>query len=241
MSESLRGRRVVIIGASSGIGLATAELLSQSGAELILASRNLETLQEATKDLPGMISTHRLDITVEEDVARFFEQIGRFDHLVVPAAGAVLGTLADSPTESTRAMVDSKFWGQYFAVKNGARQIAKNGSITLFSGTVTQKPLPGTSAYAAVGSAIEAASRIWALEYAPVRINTIVPGIIKTPIWEGLLGKDRATAQLEQTASLLPVKRVGTPADVAKAAAFLIDNGFVNGTTVVVDGGHRLI
>ena len=182
-----------------------------------------------------------VDVTKEKDVERFFKQIGSFDHLVVPAASAILGTLADSPTESTRTLVDSKFWGQYVAVKYGTRQMATTGSITLFSGTVTQKPLPGTSAYAAVGAAIEAASRIWALEYAPIRINTVVPGIINTSIWEGMLGKDGAAAQLEQTAKLLPVKRVGTPVDVAKAVAFLIDNTFVNGTTIVVDGGHRLV
>ena len=241
MFQSMQGQRVVIIGASSGIGLATANLLSRGGAELILANRNIDTLKEVARDLPGRSTTYRLDVTAEEGVERFFEEIGAFDHLVVPAAGAVLGTLADSPTESTRMLVDSKFWGQYFAVKYGTRQIAKDASITLFSGTVTQKPMLGTSAYAAVGSAIEAASRVWALEYAPIRINTIVPGIIDTPIWEGLVGKEGAVAQLEQTANLLPVKRVGTPIDVAKAVAFLIDNGFVNGATVVVDGGHRLV
>ena len=95
--ESLRDQRVVIIGASSGIGLATADLLSRAGAELILASRNLEALQEIAKDLPDKTRTYRLDVTVEEDVKGFFEQTGDFDHLVVPAAGAVLGTLADSP------------------------------------------------------------------------------------------------------------------------------------------------
>ncbi len=241
MFESVQDQQVVIIGASSGIGLATAELLSKAGAELILANRNVKALQEATKDLPGKTRTDRLDVTVEEDVEGFFEQIGAFDHLVVPAAGAAWGALADSPTESTRALVDSKFWGQYFAVKYGTHQISKAGSITLFSGTVTQKPIPGTSAFAAVGSAIEAAGRIWALEYAPIRINTVVPGIINTPLWERLVGREGAAAQLEQTANVLPVKRVGTATDVAKAVAFLIDNSFVNGTTVVVDGGHRLV
>ncbi len=241
MYESLENKRVVIIGASQGIGLATAKLLSEAGADLVLANRNIEKLNLITKDLPGKTSTFRLDVTVEEDVKAFFEAIGVFDHLVVPAASAFMGTLADSPTESTRTLVDSKFWGQYFVVKYGTRQIAKDGSITMFSGTVSQKPIPGASAYAAVGSAIEAASRIWALEYAPIRINTIVPGIIDTPIWEGMLGKEGAEMQLEQFANALPVQRLGTPVDVAKAAAFLIDNDFVNGTTVVVDGGHRLI
>ena len=128
MYESVKNQRIVIIGASSGIGLATANLLSQAGAELILANRNIDRLKETARDLPGKSSTYRLDVTMEEDVERFFEQIGGFDHLVVPAASAVLGTLADSPTASTRAMVDSKFGGQYFSVKYGTRQMAKNGS-----------------------------------------------------------------------------------------------------------------
>ncbi len=142
MFKSLRDQRVVIIGASSGIGLATAKLLSKVGADLVLANRNIEKLNVIAKDLPGKTSTFRLDITVEEDVKAFFEAIGAFDHLVVPAASAFMGTLDDSPTESTRTLVDSKFWGQYFVVKYGTRQIAKNGSITTFSGTVSQKPIP---------------------------------------------------------------------------------------------------
>lgn len=241
MYESLENKRVVIIGASQGIGLATAEQLSQAGAELVLASRNVEALNEIAKKLPNNTSTYRLDVSVEEDVEQFFETIGTFDHLVIPAAGAAWGTLAESSTDSSRGLVDSKFWGQYFSVKYGTRQISKTGSITLFSGTVSQKPLPGTSAYAAVGSAIEASARVWALEYAPIRINTVVPGIIDTPLWEGLMGKDAAVVTLEQTANILPVQRVGTAKDVAKAVVFLIDNSFVNGTTIVVDGGHRLI
>ncbi len=240
-TRSIRGHRVVVIGASSGIGLATAELMSRAGAELVLANRDETRLREVAKGLPGNASTHRLDVSREADVAAFFEKIGGFDHLVVPAAGSALGTLADSATESIRALVDSKFWGQTFAVKYGARLIAKKGSITLFSGTVTGKPLPGTSAFAAVGSAIEAASRVWALEYAPIRINTIVPGIIDTPIWGSLLGESGRAKHLDGTARVLPVGRVGLPGDVAKAVAFLIDSPFVTGTTLVVDGGHRLV
>ncbi len=241
MHYSMKDRRIVIIGASAGIGLATAKLLNAAGANLVLASRNEDTLRDAVRDFSGEIATERLDVTVEDDVAAFFDSVGPFDHLVTPAAGAAIGALADTPTAETRALVDSKFWGQYFAVKYGTRQIAHTGSITLFSGTVSQKPMPGTSAYAAVGSAIEAAARIWALEYAPIRINTIVPGVIRTSIWASMLGEDAAASQFEETANALPVNRVGAPEDVAKAAAFLIDNSFVNGTALVIDGGHRLI
>ena len=183
MSESLRNQRAVIIGASSGIGLATAHLLARAGAELVLANRNLERLDEVAKDLPGSHSTRRLDVTGEDGVRRFFDEVGRFDHLVVPAAGGALGTLSDAPTEDFRA-------------------------------------LPRASAYAAVGSAVEAAGRIWALEYAPIRINTVVPGVIDTPVWEGLIGEQGAASQFAQTAELLPVKRVGAPIDVARRSSF---------------------
>ncbi len=96
--------------------------------------------------------------------------------------------------------------------------------------------------FAAVGAATEAAGRIWAYELAPIRVNTIVPGVIATPLWEELTGsKDAAQTQLDTIAQTLPVQRVGRPDDIAKAVAFLIDNGFVNGASLVVDGGHRLV
>ena len=127
-------------------------------------------------------------------------------------------------------------------VHHALPHISPRGSITLFSGTVTQKPLPGATMFAAVGAATEAAGRIWALELAPLRVNTVVPGVIETPAWEALLGSpEAARAQLDAIAESLPVKRVGTADDIAKAVAFLIDNDFVNGASLVVDGGHRLV
>lgn len=96
--------------------------------------------------------------------------------------------------------------------------------------------------FAAVGAATEAAGRVWAMEQAPLRVNTVVPGVIATDVWAELLGsEDAATAQLNAIGEALPVGRVGTPDDVAKAVSFLIDNTFVNGISLVVDGGHRLI
>ena len=96
--------------------------------------------------------------------------------------------------------------------------------------------------FAAAGAATEAAGRIWAFELAPIRVNTIVPGVIDTGVWENLIGGESAAkAQLQEIASGLPVKRVGTSEDVAKAVSFLIDNTFIDGVSLVVDGGHRLV
>ena len=138
--------------------------------------------------------------------------------------------------------LESKQWGQMLCVHHALPYLSQDGSITLFSGTVTQKPLMGASMFAAVGAATEAAGRIWAYELAPIRVNTVVPGVIATPVWSDLTGGDEpAQAQLKAIGQTLPVKRVGTADEVAKAVAFLIDNGFVNGISLVVDGGHRLI
>ncbi len=224
MFDSIRNDKVVIIGARSGIGLATASLLNGAGAELVLANRDLDALQTVARTFNIKAQLHHLDVTDEAEVEQFFSEVGSFDHLVVSAAGATLGPLGESKSENIAALVDSKFWGQTYAVKYGARQIAKTGSITLFSGTVSQKPLPGTSAYAAVGSAIEAASRVWALEYAPIRINTIVPGIIDTPVWVNLAGKEGAAAQLAQTAEILPVKGNGQSSRMAFMGHVLMEN-----------------
>lgn len=125
--------------------------------------------------------------------------------------------------------------------RHAATQISPRGSITFFSGTVTQKPISGGTAYAAVGAAAEAMARMLAFELAPIRLNTVVTGVIDTALWDALLDSETKSAIFSQIASSLPVRRLGTPDDVAQAVLFLIKNSFVDGTSLVVDGGHRLI
>jgi NAD(P)-dependent dehydrogenase (short-subunit alcohol dehydrogenase family) len=137
--------------------------------------------------------------------------------------------------------VESKQWGQLLCAREGVKRLRETGSITLFSGTVTQKPHAGGSVFAAVGAASEAMGRVWGLELAPMRVNTVVPGVIDTRAWPDILGDDAANTTLETIADALPVGRVGTADEVAKAVVFLIDNGFVDGISLVIDGGHRLI
>jgi NAD(P)-dependent dehydrogenase (short-subunit alcohol dehydrogenase family) len=148
--------------------------------------------------------------------------------------------IAEMDMKAAREILETKQWGQMLCVHYGSKHISKTGSITVFSGTVTQKPLPGSTMFAAVGAASEASARVWGLELAPVRVNSIVPGIIETPIWGNLMG-DAASETLASIAQSLPVGRVGTADEVAKAVEFLIDNEFVNGHALVVDGGHRLV
>jgi len=242
MTTALQNKKIVITGITGGIAHATAKLLISLGAELIVTARDETKLQASLSTLSGNVHGEIMDVTDKSSVKKLFDKIGNFDHLVTPAASAQMSAVKEMDFESARQLVDTKQWGQLYCVHYALPYLSKAGSITLFSGTVTQKPLPGGSMYAAVGAATEAAGRIWAYELAPIRVNTIVPGVIDTPIWPQLMGDESvAKEQLQAIAESLPVKRIGQVIDVAKAVAFLIDNEFVDGISLVVDGGHRLV
>lgn len=242
MTADFSDQRIVVTGITGGIGLATTKRLLASGADVVVSARSAEKLERSLAGLAGKITGHVMDLTDEASIKDFFERIGPFDHLVTPAATSMFAPLRDMDFEAARHILETKQWGQMLTVYHALPHLKETGSITLFSGTVTQKPLPGAGMFAAVGGATEAAARIWAFELAPIRVNTIVPGVIATPVWQDLMGGEaQAQTQLDAIAASLPVKRVGTADDIAKAVLFLIDNGFVNGVSLVVDGGHRLV
>ncbi len=239
-SNNLSSARAIVIGATGGIGFATAKRLIGLGVDVGIIGRNAAKLKRVSEELGG-VPAFIADLGDMQSLRDAFATFGTFNHLVTAAASSSVGPVAELDEGAAQALIQSKQWGQLNAVRAAVGHIDPHGSITLFTGIVTQKPLPGTSMYAAVGAATEAAARVWALELAPLRINTVVPGIIRTPVWDGLMGAEAAAAHLDGVASMLPVGRVGEADDVAQAVTFLMSNGFVNGTTLAVDGGHRLI
>ena len=242
MQTDLNGKRIVITGITGGIAKASANRLSSQGAELVVSARSEEKLEHALAEISGKVSGYVMDLHDEDSVKKFFAKVGGFDHLVTPAASSMFAPIAEMDFSAARELLETKQWGQMLCVHHALPYLSRTGSITLFSGTVTQKPLPGATMFAAVGAASEAAGRIWAYELAPIRVNTIVPGVIETDIWSSLYGGEEvAKEQLEGIAGILPVGHVGSSDDVAKAVSFLVDNTFVNGVSLVVDGGHRLV
>ncbi len=239
--HTLNAQKVVVTGATGGIARATIRRLVDAGAAVVVSARSEEKLSGVISDFDGEVDGYVMDLTDQDSIQAFFAKVGTFDHLVTPAATSMFAPITAMDFEGARDIVDTKQWGQLLCVHYGSQNIADGGSITLFSGTVTQKPLEGATMFAAVGGATEAAARIWGYELAPVRVNTVVPGIIDTPVWPGLVGEDAASGTLDAMSEVIPVGRVGTPDDVAKAVLFLIDNTFVNGHSLVVDGGHRLV
>lgn len=240
MPNHFADKKVVIVGGTSGIGLTLADRLRREGARVTVASRSEKNQAAARLVLDSEVEIGTLDVTKESEVEAFFNNLPEIDHLVMTAAVSAAGPFLEQPTSAVRALVESKFWGQFYGARYAAPKIPAGGSITLFSGIVARKPLPGMSAFASVAGAIESLTRVLALELAPLRVNCITPGVIDTPAWSFLPEPDRGE-QLAAIGAGLPVKRVGKPEEVADAAIMVMANEFITGTVVDVDGGHRLV
>lgn len=237
---SLEGQRALIVGGTSGVGLATARAFAERGAETVIASRSPHKLRAALAELAplGSKSTaHELDIRSDTEVEEFAEAAGTFDHVVVSAAETPMGRVDTLPLADAYAAMDSKFWGAYRIAR--AVTIDPGGSLTLVAGYLSQRPGKASALQSAVNAALEALVRGLALEYAPLRVNAVSPGLLRTPLWDGLTAEARDT-MYEAAAGRLPVGRVGTPADAAAAVLFLADNPYATGSTVYVDGGGTI-
>ena len=237
---TLANKTVVILGGSSGIGLATAKAAKNDGAQVIITGRSQARLDAAVKELGGGARAVSLDAADETGVRSFFGDLKSVDHIFITAATVTVGTGLASDSEALRPGVDTRLWGSWFAAKFGAPKMPPDGSIIFTSGVSGIRPRLGAGMSSASCGAVESLARTLAIELAPIRVNTIVPGLIDTPLVAGVLGPN-AGAIMEQQAKRLPVRRVGRGEDIAEAALFLMKNGFTTGITLVVDGGHTLV
>jgi NAD(P)-dependent dehydrogenase (short-subunit alcohol dehydrogenase family) len=231
----MKQQTVVVIGGLSGIGRAVAERAAAEGARVIAVGR-----RDAPAGWPQQIETARVDITDEAAVERFFNQLGALDHLVI-TSGPVIGSakLAELDISAAQAAYDVKVFGQLRAAKHAARHIAKTGSITLTSGLLARKAVPGALVKATMNAAIENMGKTLAKELAPVRVNVMSPGMVETGMW-GDMSEDERKAMAARAGSGLPVGRVGQADDLAQAYWLLMTNGFMTGAVVDVDGGGLL-
>jgi NAD(P)-dependent dehydrogenase (short-subunit alcohol dehydrogenase family) len=235
---SLANKKVVIIGGSSGIGLATAKATLTAQAKVLIAGRSLEKLQQAQQEIGDEVEIRSLDLLQENAIKQFCTDVGVIDHLVIPGSSVKTGLLRELDTADAQKSMASKFWGSYLLTKYA--QIADRGSIVLFSGILSRRPSPGYTVLAAINAAVEAFSRALALELAPVRVNVVSPGLVDTPVYAGMPQQQRETF-LQSTADKLPVKRIGQPEDVAATVLYLLENGYTTGTVIDVDGGSLLV
>ena len=235
----LDGSAVVVIGGSSGIGLACAEAARNVGAAVTIVGRSAEKLQRAKAGMGDDVRVFSLDVTDETAVCNLFEGFARVDHLLISAAETDAASVSEAEAEYVRPTLETRVWGGFYAAKHAAG-VMEGGSITFVSGTSAHRPYPGSAMVAASSGAIESFARALALELAPVRVNTICAGFVDTPLLDAYYG-DQRDAAVRELAAHLPIGRLGTPEDIADGALFLMGNGFVTGTVLHIDGGKLLV
>ena len=237
----LSEKRIVVLGGSSGIGLAVAQEVVARGARAIIASSNADRVKQAVATLHGKAEGHTLDLSNERDIQNFFQKIGDFDHLVFTAGDTLqLNELVATDLTKARRAFELRYWAALAAVKYASPHIRKGGSIVLTTGVAGWRPHKGWTVVASICGTIEALTRALAVELAPIRVNAVCPGVVRTNLWQSM-NADAREHLYESVGNSLPVGRVGEPYDIAQAYLFLMQEGFSTGRTVVVDGGTVLV
>ncbi len=232
---------MIVLGASSGIGLATAKAAAAEGAQVTIVSGNRQRMEQALKELLEGSEGYAVDLSKEENIRNFFAGAGSFDHLVYTAAENIsLANISDSEIAAARNFFNLRYWGAVATVKYAAPHINKGGSINLIGGIASPRPLSGWGIAASICAAMEGFTRAMAIELAPVRVNLVSPGVVKTNLWNSMT--EAAREQLyTSVGNALPVKRVGEAEDIALAFIYLMKQQFGTGQTLIVDGGAVLV
>jgi NAD(P)-dependent dehydrogenase (short-subunit alcohol dehydrogenase family) len=228
----LAGKKVVVVGGSSGIGLSTAELAKREGAEVIIVSHNADRLNAAAAKLD--VTAILADVTSDESIVSLFRKCGPVDHVVLTAAQLRTGPFKTVSMDDVRATMESKFWGAWRVARSA--EIHAGGSLTLVTGYLSIRPRPSAAIVGAANGALESLARSLALELAPVRVNAVSPGIIDTPI-RAAMPEEARRDMLAKAAAGLPVGRVGTGDDIAQQILAFMTIGFATGSIVYLDGG----
>ena len=235
----LAGKTVVVIGGSSGIGLATARRAHSEGAQLILTARDPGRLSEAAGDLGA--TTVAFDALDFDRLDRFFDELPTpVDHVLITGGGPYYAPLAEFDFEAGRRDVESHLWLQVRVARNAVSTVRPGGSLIFIGGTGGRRPAIGGTLISALTAALPALARNLAVEIAPVRVNVIAAGFVDTPLSSTLLG-DRIEERRAELRATLPVGRVIGPDDIAALAIHLMTNTAVTGATYDIDGGQQLV
>lgn len=238
---TLQNQRIAILGGTSGIGFAVAEAAAMAGAQVIIASSRQDRVETALAALPAGAQGFAADLTRPEDIRHLFSRIGRIDHLVFTAGEALtLGKLEDLDIAQAQQAFALRFFGALGAVKYAASQINPGGSITLTSGIAKDRPRAGWAIGAAICGANEALVRALAVELAPLRVNAVSPGVVRTALWSNMDTETR-DGMYREIGAALPTGRIGEAEDVAQAYLYLMLQGYGTGQTITVDGGNLLV
>jgi NAD(P)-dependent dehydrogenase (short-subunit alcohol dehydrogenase family) len=239
--SSLRNKRILVLGGSSGIGLAVAQQAAAQGAQVVVASSNADRVQEAVQTVGGATEGRTVDLFNENSIQDFFAEFGDFDHLVFTAGDTLqLGEIAATNLDQARHAFDLRYWAALAAVKYGSPHIRRGGSIVLTTGVAGRRPHRGWALGASVTSAVEGLTRALAVDLAPLRVNAVSPGVVRTGLWKNMTEQER-DAMYQNVGKNLLVGRVGEVEDIAHAYLYLMQESYSTGQIIVVDGGATLV
>ncbi|NIL19450.1 dehydrogenase [Pseudomonas sp. ATCC PTA-122608] len=234
MTSPLSGKTIIVIGGSSGIGAAVAKQAVARGAHVVLAGRRLSSTVE------NGVRSEQVDVTDAVSLQRLFETVGPFDHLVYTAGPAVQAkTLIETDLNLAQDNFNVKLWGSLRAIQSALPFLDERGSITLTSGQLGRKTVAGQFIKTGINAATEALGKQLAKELAPRRVNVVSPGVIDTEAYAGL-SEEQRLAMFAKAGGALPVGRVGQAEEVAAGYVLAMENGFVTGSVIDVDGGGLL-
>lgn len=237
---AMSGRTVLIFGGTSGIGLSAAVQAKAAGAHVIVIGFNRDGAERIAAE-NGFDGWRAADVTRRETIAEALADIPHVDHLVLLAGTFVAGKVMEADIDYLRRAFDERIWAAVHTIRALGDRLASDGSITFISGVLAERPNAyGTAMLAAASAAMEAFARGLLLELAPRRVNTVSPGTTDTPLLARTLGEGR-DAYVAALKERLPLHRLGTAAEVGAAVLFLMSNGFMNGETLHIDGGSRLV
>lgn len=237
---SLKNARVLVIGGTSGIGLGVASAAADRGAIPIVMSRQQTSVDHALAQLPEHARGGTVDLTDLAAVERLATDLGDIEHLVFTAGESLaLAPLAELTPDVITGFFQTRFVGALTAVRVFAPHISSGGSITLTSGTAAEQPGFGALPVSICG-AMNALTKALAVELAPIRVNAVAPGVVRTPLWAAMSEADRQN-MYHQAAQQLPLGRVGEVADTALAYVYCMEQSFGTGVVLTVDGGTVLV
>jgi NAD(P)-dependent dehydrogenase (short-subunit alcohol dehydrogenase family) len=238
---SFDGQRIVVIGASAGIGEATAAAFAAQGAVVVITGRSKDRLDQAAQRIGHPVEVAELDATDRGALDAFFATTGTIDHLILTASpGAVgAGPFASLDEAALRQAFDGKFFAHVKAIQAALPRLRPDGSVTIVSAASARAAFPGTAALAAANGALETIVAPLAVELAPLRVNAVSPGVIDTHWWHAM-PDDQRRGYFDAVAAVTPVRRIGRAQDVADAIVYLASAGFVTGTVLECTGGSNL-
>jgi NAD(P)-dependent dehydrogenase (short-subunit alcohol dehydrogenase family) len=238
--QELVDQTVVVIGASSGIGLETARQVRAAGGQVVMVARDAQRLERAAAEVRPR-STATLDAADTDRLQQFFSDLPHpVDHVISTAGGPLYAPLADMDVAET-----SRHFGERLAMTLGIAKYSRGrvrdaGTLLFIGGTGGRRPGIGRSVTSALTAALPALTANLALELAPIRVNLIAAGFVDTPLSASLLG-DQIDARREELRSSLPIRRVVGPQDVAALAVHIMRNEALTGATYDIDGGQQLL